>query len=84
MKIFKVFAAFLMMLSSLMLTAQKLPIGEQDYSNSSIEMADAMRADGKIYILVAIILIIFIGFIVYLFRTEQKVKKLEEEIKNRQ
>jgi CcmD family protein len=41
------------------------------------EMADAMRSDGKIYVVVAIILIVLIGLFVYLFILDKKVKKLE-------
>jgi hypothetical protein len=42
------------------------------------EMADALRADGKIYVLVAIILIILAGFITYLLLIDKKIKKLEK------
>jgi uncharacterized membrane protein len=41
------------------------------------EMADRLRADGKIYVVLAIILIILIGFILYLLFLDKKIKKLE-------
>jgi hypothetical protein len=41
------------------------------------EMADRLRADGKIYVVVAIILIILAGFIAYLIALDRKIKKLE-------
>jgi uncharacterized membrane protein YidH (DUF202 family) len=41
------------------------------------EMADRLRADGKIYVIVAIILMVLIGFILYLVLLDRKVKKLE-------
>ena len=41
------------------------------------EMADAMRSNGKIYILVSIVLIVLAGLIIYLFLLDKKVKKLE-------
>jgi hypothetical protein len=41
------------------------------------EMADRLRADGKIYVVVAIILIILAGFIAYLMTLDRKIKKLE-------
>jgi len=44
------------------------------------EMADAMRADGKIYVVVAIILIILAGLVAYLFLLDKKVKKLENQL----
>ncbi len=47
---------------------------------NQIEMADAFRADGKIYVVVAVVAIILTGIIFYLFRIEQKVKKLEDKL----
>jgi CcmD family protein len=44
----------------------------------SVEMADVMRSNGKIYVVVAVIAVIFIGLAIYLFRIDQRVKKLEE------
>lgn len=73
---------FLMM--SLGLSAQKTEIVEEDYSNDRIEMADSMRSDGKIYVLVAIIVTIFAGFVIYTVMTERKVKKLEKSLKERE
>jgi K+-transporting ATPase A subunit len=46
-------------------------------AQSEVEMADGMRADGKIYVVVAIILIVLAGLIFYLFMLDRKVKKLE-------
>ena len=46
------------------------------------QMADGMRADGKIYTVIAVLCVIFGCIIAYLFRIERKVKKLEEELKN--
>lgn len=34
---------------------------------------------GKIYVVVGVILLIFIGIILYLIRMEQKIKRLEKE-----
>lgn len=49
-------------------------------SAQSPEMADAFRADGKIYVVVAIVLIVLTGLIVYLFLLDRKLNKLEELI----
>jgi uncharacterized protein HemX len=56
----------------------KIKIKEQDYRNSSVEMADVMRSNGKIYVVVAVILTLFLGLVVYLIRLDQKVSKLEK------
>lgn len=43
------------------------------------EMADAMRANGKIYVVVAVVGIIFAGIVIYLISIDRKLKKLEKE-----
>jgi hypothetical protein len=47
--------------------------------DTAIEMADAMHSNGKIYVVVAVLLVIFFGFILYLIRIDRKVSKLEKE-----
>ena len=49
-------------------------------AQTPVEMADTMRAEGKIYVVVAIILIVLIGLITYLFLLDRKVKKLEDKL----
>ncbi len=73
----------LCLLLSLNLSAQKQEIVEEDYQNDRIEMADGMRADGKIYVLVAIIVTLFAGFLIYVIKTEQKIKKIEKSLKDK-
>ena len=46
-------------------------------------MADTFRSEGKIYVVVAVILLILLSLIIFMFRVEQKVSKLEKEINNR-
>lgn len=41
------------------------------------EMADIMRKDGKIYVVVLVLATIFAGIIFLLIRLERKLKKLE-------
>jgi CcmD family protein len=48
-----------------------------------VEMADAMRANGKLYVVVAVMLIIFTGLAIYLFMIDRKVSRLEKEIKDK-
>lgn len=47
-------------------------------AQSEVEMADVMRADGKIYVVVAVLLIIFLGLIGYLIHLDRKISKLEK------
>lgn len=45
-------------------------------------MADTMRSNGKIYVVVGVILIVLVGLLAYLFFIERKVKKLEDKIED--
>ena len=47
------------------------------YGQVDVQMADEMRAEGKIYVVVGIILIVLTGLVVYLVILDRKVKKLE-------
>jgi CcmD family protein len=62
------------------LAQEKTLVTAADYSNSTVEMADVMRSEGKIYVLVGIILIIFAGISVYLVSTDRKISKLEKNL----
>ncbi|MCB9046834.1 MAG: CcmD family protein [Chitinophagales bacterium] len=42
------------------------------------EMADAMRTDGKIYVVVLVLATIFAGLITYLVRIDRKIGNLEK------
>ena len=60
----------LLLLTGLFATAQE---------SGGAEMADALRANGKIYVVVAVILTIFAGIILYLIRLDRKITKLEKQ-----
>lgn len=42
------------------------------------EMADVMRSNGKIYVVVLVLATIFAGLIIYLVRLDKKISKLEK------
>lgn len=46
---------------------------------TEVEMADVMRSNGKIYIVVAVCLTILIGLFAYVWRVDKKISKLERE-----
>ncbi len=46
-----------------------------------IEMADRLRADGKIWVVVAVIAVAFFGIVAYLIRLDSKISKLEKDLK---
>lgn len=70
-KIASIITFFLTLLTSVQLLAQE---------QATPEMADAMRSEGKIYVVVAILLIIFIGLIGYLVAIDRKVTRIEKKI----
>ena len=43
-------------------------------------MAVDLRSSGKIYVVVAVIAIIFLGLAVYLFSIDKRIKKIEKEL----
>ncbi len=43
---------------------------------------DFLRSTGKIYTVVAVIVILFIGIVLYLYRIDNKLTKLENQLKN--
>jgi hypothetical protein len=55
-----------------------LPILSLFAQDSSAEMADTFRSDGKIYVVVAVMLTILAGIILYLIRLDRKISKLEK------
>ena len=62
------FLFILILFTSISLSAQSL----------EPEMADAFRAEGKIYVVVAVCLIVLFGLIAYLTGIDRRLRKLEE------
>lgn len=76
MKLFKSISILILFLSSSVVSAQET-------ASENVPMADAFYAEGKIYVVIGVLSIVFIGIAIYLFSIERKVKKLEEAIKNK-
>lgn len=49
------------------------------FAQDKVEMADELRSSGKIYVVVAIMLLLFSAFMVYLFTIDKRIKKIEKE-----
>ena len=43
-----------------------------------VNMADVMKENGKIYVVIAVILTILAGLVLYLIRLDRKISKLEK------
>ncbi|MDZ4666203.1 MAG: CcmD family protein [Bacteroidota bacterium] len=46
-----------------------------------VEMADSFRADGKIYVVITVLAIVFASIVGILILLERKLSKLEKELK---
>lgn len=47
--------------------------------DNAVQMADTMRNNGKIYVVVAVLAVVLIGLFVYLFSLDKKIKNLEQK-----
>ena len=77
----KLLLALTLTITGLIAHAQdKIEITDADYANNQVEMADTFRSEGKIYVVVAVILVMLIGLFVYLIIIDRKVKRLENQL----
>ena len=53
-----------------------------DYTNENpkVEMADQFRKDGKIYVVIGVMVVILGGLIIYVMGVDRKITRLEKEI----
>lgn len=72
----------LLLTLSLNLNAQDSVIkNTQDLSNrNTVEMADTLRKSGKIYIVVAVLIMILSGMFLYLISIDRKIGRVEKEL----
>ncbi|NEM96587.1 hypothetical protein GXP69_02665 [Pontibacter sp. BT327] len=50
-------------------------------AQTDIEMADVLRQDGKIYVVVVVLLTVLLGVVAYLITLDRKVGRLEKQFK---
>ena len=55
----------------------------QQEAGETIQMADALRASGKIYVVVMVVTVILMGLILYLVRLDKKVSRLEKDFSDK-
>lgn len=67
----KLFTAIMLILLSSIAWAQN--------GTKKVEMADLMRSNGRIYVVVAVMLTILIGLVLYVARLDKKISKMEKE-----
>lgn len=54
-------------------------IGIRSSIAQSIEMADSLRQEGKIYVVVAVVLLVLLSLVGYLWRLDKKLTKIESK-----
>ena len=64
----------------LLLTLLSLPQILFAQAADQVEMADKLRADGKIWVVVAVVAIVLAGIAINMFRVDSKVSKIEKEL----
>lgn len=72
MKLKKITSLFLLLLFSVAGFAQ----------DTKGVMADTMRSNGRIYVVLAVVVTILAGLILYVFRLDRKISKMEKEAKS--
>jgi hypothetical protein len=74
-KLIKYLSILICMLSSVSMVAQ-------NQARPEVEMANVLHQNGKIYLVVLVLLTIFAGVLFMLIRIERKLIRLEKEQKN--
>ncbi len=54
--------------------------GAQTPAAPAVEMADALRADGKIWVVAGVFAIVTLGILSYLFRLDRQLTQLEKRV----
>lgn len=71
------FSAFVFALFSAAMALPALCVAQSP--EASTAMADGLRADGKIWVVVVVLATIFAGIIAALIRTDRKIARLEKD-----
>ncbi len=67
--------------STLLLLSISMIAVAQTNVQARTEMADLMRSNGKIYVVIAVLITILAGLFFYLMRLDRKITGLEKDIK---
>ncbi len=61
------------------LVVSVLPLGVYGQGSKSVEMADAFRQNGKIYVVVLGLVIILTGVVLFLIRVDRRLARMEKQ-----
>ena len=73
-KIYRLLLAIYLLTITTVATAQS---GADE--NEKVQMADGLRSSGKIYVVVAVLMVILAGLFFYLLQLDRKLKRLEKD-----
>ncbi|MHA4846326.1 CcmD family protein [Flavitalea antarctica] len=65
-----IYSFLLLLINSFVFAQENVPVNEP---------ATGMRSDGKIYVVVAVVVTILIGLLLYVIRLDRKITKLERK-----
>lgn len=85
MRIFRILAIWCFLLGSALGSQATQAQSESSVTvvaEQEVEMADTLRQDGKIYVVVIVLLTVLAGVVVYLISLDRKVSKLEKQLKD--
>lgn len=71
-----------MLITNLLKTSAILACAPMVLLAQSVEMADALRSDGKIWIVILSLGILLAGVYYFLWRTDQKIDRLKKDLKS--
>jgi CcmD family protein len=57
-----------------------LTIGAGCFAQEKVDMADTMRSNGKIYVVVAVCITVLVGLFIYVFFLDRKISRLEKNM----
>lgn len=66
-------------LTILLLAAGTMLMAQSPMTDEPVQMADTFRANGKIFVVVAVVVTILAGVIAYLVTLDRKISRLENE-----
>jgi len=69
------FIPLIMLLFCSVLTHAQTPL-----TSTPVDMADSMRSNGKIYVVVGVLIIILVGLFAYLLSIDRKISRVEKSI----
>jgi heme/copper-type cytochrome/quinol oxidase subunit 2 len=55
----------------------------QEHVTAEPQMADKFREDGKIYVVITVIVMVFLAIVIFLIALERKIKKIENQINDK-